>query len=114
MAVKCGELKNSLRSSKERFINRQLELEKEFDALSNAADDRRRQLENAVHLYQYLRESHDLEAWINEQLQIAMSEDYGQDYEHLKVYLSGYLRSQMSLIFRLFQNLGVTKSFRRI
>jgi hypothetical protein len=30
-------------------------------------------------------ESHELEAWINEQLQTAMSEDYGHDYEHLKV-----------------------------
>ncbi len=25
--------------------------------------------------------------WINEQLQVAMSEDYGTDYEHLKVYI---------------------------
>lgn len=45
-------------------------------------------MENAVYLYQYLRESQDLEAWINEQLQVAMSEDYGIDYEHLKVTLT--------------------------
>lgn len=52
------------------------------------AGERRCHLENAVHLYQYLRESHDLEQWINEQLQVAMSEDYGIDYEHLKVYVT--------------------------
>lgn len=62
-----------------------MELEKEFATLSNLADERRQQLENAVYLYQYLRESQDLEVWINEQLLIAMSEEYGIDYEHLKV-----------------------------
>lgn len=85
LATKCAELKKSVRSGGERFENRQTELEKEFDALWKMAEERRKQLENAVHLYQYLRESQELELWINEQLQIAMSEDYGQDYEHLKV-----------------------------
>ncbi|VDM44604.1 unnamed protein product [Toxocara canis] len=84
LAVKCAELKNSVRSGGERFESRQAELEKEFDALWKIAEERRRQLENAVYLYQYMRESQELEVWINEQLQIAMSEDYGQDYEHLK------------------------------
>uniref|UniRef100_F1KPH2 Spectrin beta chain n=1 Tax=Ascaris suum TaxID=6253 RepID=F1KPH2_ASCSU len=84
LAMKCAELKKSVRSGGERFENRQMELEKEFDALWKMAEERRKQLENAVHLYQYLRESQELELWINEQLQIAMSEDYGQDYEHLK------------------------------
>ena len=32
-----------------------------------------------------MRESADLEQWINEQLQTAMSEEYGDDYEHFKV-----------------------------
>uniref|UniRef100_A0A183IDZ9 Calponin-homology (CH) domain-containing protein n=1 Tax=Soboliphyme baturini TaxID=241478 RepID=A0A183IDZ9_9BILA len=40
-------------------------------------------LDCAAYFYQYLRESQDLEQWINEQLSIASSEDYGKDYEHL-------------------------------
>ncbi|VIO98093.1 probable spectrin beta chain, putative [Brugia malayi] len=84
LAVQCKELDNSNRSNNERFIMRQTELEKEFETLSTLADERKQQLENAVYLYQYLRESQDLEAWINEQLLVAMSEDYGIDYEHLK------------------------------
>ncbi|VBB25988.1 unnamed protein product, partial [Acanthocheilonema viteae] len=84
LAIQCKELENSNRSNNERFVTRQTELEKEFETLSNLADERRQQLENAVYLYQYLRESQDLEAWINEQLLVAMSEDYGIDYEHLK------------------------------
>ncbi|VDM97600.1 unnamed protein product [Thelazia callipaeda] len=84
LAVQCEDLKNLNKSNNERFVTRQVELENEFEMLSKLAEQRRVQLENAVYLYQYLRETHDLETWINEQLQIAMSEDYGIDYEHLK------------------------------
>lgn len=51
------------------------------------AEERRRALEDTVHLFEYMRESADLEQWINEQLQTAMSEEYGDDYEHFKVHL---------------------------
>lgn len=34
-------------------------------------------------MHAYLRESGDFEEWINEQMQTAQSEEYGQDYEHL-------------------------------
>uniref|UniRef100_A0A158QA40 Spectrin beta chain n=1 Tax=Enterobius vermicularis TaxID=51028 RepID=A0A158QA40_ENTVE len=83
LAIECEELRNSTRSNKERFETRQSELEAEFASLRKSAEDRRYQLENAAFLYQYMRESQDLEQWINEQLQVAMSEEYGQDYEHL-------------------------------
>ena len=33
-----------------------------------------------------MREANDLEQWISEQMQIALSDDYGQDYEHLQVW----------------------------
>lgn len=36
-------------------------------------------------MYAFKRESSDFEEWINEQLQLAASEEYGQDYEHLQV-----------------------------
>lgn len=85
LAIECEELRNSTRSNKERFETRQSELEAEFASLRKSAEDRRYQLENAAFLYQYMRESQDLEQWINEQLQVAMSEEYGQDYEHLIV-----------------------------
>lgn len=96
LAVQCEDLKSSVRSNSERFTNRQSSLEQEFERLSHAAEERRRQLENAVHLYQYLRESQELEAWINEQLQVAMSEDYGNDYEHLKVGVSAVVIGNVS------------------
>ncbi|WKY08955.1 hypothetical protein Q1695_001825 [Nippostrongylus brasiliensis] len=84
LAIKCTELVNSHRPNVERFDVRQKELETEFDRLSRLAEERRRALEDTVHLFEYMRESADLEQWINEQLQTAMSEEYGDDYEHFK------------------------------
>lgn len=68
-----------------RIANRQHDLETQFEQLGQLAERRRAHLEDAVCMFQYLRESKELEEWINEQLQVAMSEDYGRDYEHLTV-----------------------------
>uniref|UniRef100_A0A0K0DJQ5 PH domain-containing protein n=1 Tax=Angiostrongylus cantonensis TaxID=6313 RepID=A0A0K0DJQ5_ANGCA len=84
LSTKCSELINSHRPKVERFALRQEELETEFDRLSRLAEERRRALEDSVHLFEYMRESADLEQWINEQLQTAMNEEYGDDYEHFK------------------------------
>ncbi|XGW05367.1 hypothetical protein V3C99_016045 [Haemonchus contortus] len=84
LSVKCTELVKSHRPNVDRFEVRQKELETEFDRLSRLAEERCRALEDTVHLFEYMRESADLEQWINEQLQTAMSEEYGDDYEHFK------------------------------
>lgn len=68
-----------------RIERRQHDLETQFEELGQLAERRRVHLEDAVCMFQYLRESKELEEWINEQLQVAMSEDYGRDYEHLTV-----------------------------
>lgn len=65
--------------------SKQKEIQIGFDELLALAENRRNHLEQAVYLFQYLRESRELEEWINEQLQMAMSDDYGRDYEHLSV-----------------------------
>ena|SRR3569832_847901 len=56
-----------------------------MDALDALAVERRRQLEDALSLFAYMAESNQLEIWIDEQLQTAMSDEYGHDYEHLMV-----------------------------
>ncbi|CAI2353897.1 unnamed protein product [Caenorhabditis sp. 36 PRJEB53466] len=84
LEAKCAELVDSDRPHVERFQKRQDELVREFDALSKLADDRRNALEDAVCLYEYMRESADLEQWIEEQRQTAECEDFAEDYEHLK------------------------------
>ena len=65
------------------FRPRQTQLAQLFAEVEEAAHARRRALEDTLALYGYLRESAELEQWVNAQLQAAMSEEYGADYEHL-------------------------------
>lgn len=53
--------------------------------LKKMAVARKHRLEDARDLFEYKRESEDFEDWINEKLQQAQSEDYGQDFEHVQV-----------------------------
>jgi len=53
--------------------------------LETRCADRRRKLEGSKNFHEFMRESWDLEHWINDQMQTASSEDYGQDFEHLQV-----------------------------
>lgn len=60
-------------------------LQEKLTKLKRLATDRRGNLDESKGLHMYDRESNDLEDWIEEQLQTAMSEEYGRDYEHLLV-----------------------------
>ncbi|XP_072283741.1 spectrin beta chain, non-erythrocytic 5 [Pyxicephalus adspersus] len=51
--------------------------------LQNCAIVRWGKLEETLALHEYLRESAELQKWINQQKQVASSEDYGNDYEHV-------------------------------
>ncbi|CAH1792768.1 unnamed protein product [Owenia fusiformis] len=69
----------------EAITKRQDELEKQMAKLQKAAAQRRKNLDHNKGLHEYMRESDELEEWINEQYQIASSSDYGTDYEHLQI-----------------------------
>ena len=56
-----------------------------MNKLKRLAAERTHQLEQSKWLHAFLRESTDLEDWIEDQMQLANSEEYGSDYEHLLV-----------------------------
>lgn len=66
-------------------LHRQTEVEEMFKKLEDLIEEKCNEMQNLISLCAYNQESHDLEIWINDQLQTAMSEDYGQDFEHLQV-----------------------------
>jgi len=53
--------------------------------LKQAANERRRKLMETMQRHEYFLEADEFEKWIDDQLQTAKSDDYGQDYEHLLV-----------------------------
>ncbi|KAJ1103984.1 hypothetical protein NDU88_001400 [Pleurodeles waltl] len=58
--------------------------------LQDCAAVRSKKLEEALSLHEYLRESKELHEWINQQIQVASSKDYGKDYEHVLVLRAKY------------------------
>ncbi|KRY52190.1 Spectrin beta chain, non-erythrocytic 5 [Trichinella britovi] len=65
-------------------------LEDQYRQLEQLAERRIFILTEAISMYQYLRDSEELERWINEQMTIATSEEVGKDHEHLVDVLSKF------------------------
>lgn len=57
----------------------------EIKNLQKLANIRRQKLMESKHRHEFFCETADLEEWIGEQMQLASSEDFGHDYEHLLV-----------------------------
>ncbi|XP_022241663.1 spectrin beta chain, non-erythrocytic 1-like [Limulus polyphemus] len=67
-----------------KVINGRIQMiQKEVKKLQKLATVRRQKLVESKNRHEYFRESEELENWINEEMQMAASEEYGQDYEHL-------------------------------
>ncbi|XP_019374606.1 PREDICTED: spectrin beta chain, non-erythrocytic 5 [Gavialis gangeticus] len=54
-----------------------------FQDLQEKATARRKKLNETLVLHEFLREYEDLQDWISQQKQVASSDDYGSDYEHV-------------------------------
>ncbi|KAK1793411.1 hypothetical protein P4O66_011796, partial [Electrophorus voltai] len=55
----------------------------QLSELHHSATVRNQRLKESLHLHEFKRESSELEEWIAQQLQVASSDDYGSDYEHV-------------------------------
>ncbi|CAB1331140.1 unnamed protein product [Coregonus sp. 'balchen'] len=55
----------------------------QMSQLQHHAQIRGQKLREALHLHEFRREYSELDDWITQQRQIASSEDYGNDYEHV-------------------------------
>lgn len=69
------------------LLGRLEKIETDFVFLEELANQKCAEMDNFIHLHMYNNESRELESWINSQLQTAISEDYGHDYEQLIVIL---------------------------
>ncbi|XP_038035588.2 spectrin beta chain, erythrocytic isoform X2 [Anas platyrhynchos] len=67
----------------EQIIRLQGQVDKHYAGLKEAAEERRRRLENMCHLFQLKREVEDLEHWIAERDVVASSQELGQDLDHV-------------------------------
>lgn len=83
----------------EQIIRHQDNLEKQYTALRDRADERRQKLDNHYHMYQLKREVEDLEQWIAERDIKASSQEMGQDLDHVTVSILYICPMEGSVIF---------------
>ncbi|XP_071971671.1 spectrin beta chain, erythrocytic-like [Engystomops pustulosus] len=69
----------------DQIIRHQDNLEKQYTALRDRADERRQKLDNHYHMFQLKREVEDLEQWIAERDIKASSQEMGQDLDHVTI-----------------------------
>ncbi|NXY64827.1 SPTB1 protein, partial [Callaeas wilsoni] len=67
----------------EQIIRLQGQVDKHYAGLKEAAEERRRRLENMSRLFQLKREVEELEQWIAERDVVASSPEMGQDLDHV-------------------------------
>ena len=76
---------NSQHPDSKTISNKQETLQAQMKKLQKAANERRLKLIESMQKHEYFAESTDFEKWIDDAVVVAMSEDYGHDYEHLLV-----------------------------
>ncbi|KAM8807514.1 spectrin beta chain, erythrocytic [Eudromia elegans] len=82
LAARAQQLLSAGHPEGEQIIRLQGQTDKHYAGLKEAAEERRRRLENMCHLFQLKREVEDLEQWIAERDVVASSQEMGQDFDH--------------------------------
>ncbi|KAL9850780.1 LOW QUALITY PROTEIN: spectrin beta chain, erythrocytic [Geothlypis trichas] len=83
MAGRAQQLLSAGHPEGEQIIRLQGQVDKHYAGLKEAAEERRRRLENMSHLFQLKREVEELEQWIAERDVVASSPEMGQDLDHV-------------------------------
>uniref|UniRef100_A0A672V1F4 Spectrin beta chain n=1 Tax=Strigops habroptila TaxID=2489341 RepID=A0A672V1F4_STRHB len=83
LAARAQQLLSAGHPEGEQIIRLQGQVDKHYAGLKEAAEERRRRLENMSHLFQLKREVEDLEQWIAERDVVASSQEMGQDLDHV-------------------------------
>lgn len=82
----------------ENINQQQAAVESRYGELRDLAAYRRKMLTDNMYLLQFLRETDELEAWMEEKEAVAASEDYGRDVEHVQVGVAQGITRQPSRI----------------
>jgi spectrin beta len=65
-------------------------IEETYQKLRALLEEKQARLAESKKLYKFLREAEEVVTWINDQMSIAASEDYGQDVEHVQLLIKKY------------------------
>ncbi|CAG0903884.1 unnamed protein product, partial [Darwinula stevensoni] len=73
-----------------RIQEKQKTVEQEYKDLQMLAEERQMQLSDSRKFFRFVREVDEVAEWINDQMAVAASEDYGRDVEHIEVLIQKF------------------------
>lgn len=65
-------------------------VDQQFEQLKQLAEIRQKSLDDNHKIHKFLREADEVADWINEQMAMAASEDYGRDVEHVEILIQKF------------------------
>jgi len=74
----------------EKIRTKMSDVEQQFEQLKQLAESRQARLEDNLKVHKFLREADEVADWINEQMTVAASEDYGRDVEHVEILIQKF------------------------
>lgn len=65
-------------------------MNEQYAEMKTLREKRAKRLEDSGKLFRFLRESDEVGEWLNDQMAIAASEDYGRDVEHVEILIQKF------------------------
>ena len=70
--------------------NKMAAVDQQYEQLKQLAEARQKRLDDNHKIHKFLREADEVADWINEQMAMAASEDYGRDVEHVEILIQKF------------------------
>ncbi|XP_045137790.1 spectrin beta chain, non-erythrocytic 1-like isoform X9 [Portunus trituberculatus] len=90
LSTLCLKLTERKHFDSENISKKMQNVEQQFAELQVLLEKRAKRLEESRKLFVFLRESDEVAEWLNEQMTVAASEDYGRDVEHVEILIQKF------------------------
>uniref|UniRef100_A0A0P4VYS0 Uncharacterized protein n=1 Tax=Scylla olivacea TaxID=85551 RepID=A0A0P4VYS0_SCYOL len=90
LSTLCSKLTERKHFDSENISKKMQNVEQQYAELQMLLGKRAKRLEESRKLFVFLRESDEVAEWLNEQMTVAASEDYGRDVEHVEILIQKF------------------------
>ncbi|XP_063863704.1 spectrin beta chain, non-erythrocytic 2-like isoform X24 [Scylla paramamosain] len=90
LSTLCSKLTERKHFDSENISKKMQNVEQQYAELQMLLEKRAKRLEESRKLFVFLRESDEVAEWLNEQMTVAASEDYGRDVEHVEILIQKF------------------------
>ncbi|XP_071547281.1 spectrin beta chain, non-erythrocytic 5 isoform X4 [Panulirus ornatus] len=90
LSLLCAKLTDRRHFDSDNISKKMADVTQQYTELKALREKRAKRLEESRKLFTFLRESDEVGEWLNDQMAIAASEDYGRDVEHVEILIQKF------------------------